>query len=86
MQRNEMFPLRERGHHRCRGPGAGPGYRHSELSGRSDRFHAAARGRHEQGQDVQLIPEVSEGKHSNWGTIAFALGFVLMMILNVTLG
>ena len=34
----------------------------------------------------ELIPEMSEGKHSNWGTIAFALGFVLMMILDVTLG
>ena len=34
----------------------------------------------------ELIPEMSEGKHSNIGTIAFALGFVLMMILDVTLG
>ena len=34
----------------------------------------------------ELIPEMSEGKHSNWGTIAFAFGFVLMMILDVTLG
>jgi len=34
----------------------------------------------------ELIPEMSEGKHSNWGTIAFALGFVLMMILDVALG
>ena len=34
----------------------------------------------------ELIPEMSEGKHSNWGTIAFSLGFVLMMILDVTLG
>ncbi|MBQ6122994.1 MAG: ZIP family metal transporter [Clostridia bacterium] len=34
----------------------------------------------------ELIPEMSEGKHSNWGTIAFTLGFVLMMILDVTLG
>ena len=34
----------------------------------------------------ELIPEMSEGRHSNWGTIAFALGFVLMMILDVTLG
>ena len=34
----------------------------------------------------ELIPEMSEGKHSNVGTIAFALGFVLMMILDVTLG
>ena len=34
----------------------------------------------------ELIPEMSEGKHSNWETIAFSLGFVLMMILDVTLG
>ncbi len=34
----------------------------------------------------ELIPEMSEGKHSNTGTIAFSLGFVLMMILDVTLG
>ena len=34
----------------------------------------------------ELIPEMSEGSHSNWGTIAFALGFVLMMVLDVTMG
>ena len=34
----------------------------------------------------ELIPEMSEGKHSNGGTIAFSLGFVLMMILDVALG
>ncbi len=34
----------------------------------------------------ELIPEMSEGKHSNRGTIAFSLGFVVMMILDVTLG
>lgn len=34
----------------------------------------------------ELIPEMSEGKHSNWGTIAFSIGFVLMMVLDVTLG
>ena len=34
----------------------------------------------------ELIPEMSEGKHSNGGTIAFAIGFMLMMILDVTLG
>ena len=34
----------------------------------------------------ELIPEMSEGKHSNWGTIAFSFGFVLMMILDVALG
>lgn len=34
----------------------------------------------------ELIPEMSEGAHSNIGTIAFAFGFVLMMILDVALG
>ena len=34
----------------------------------------------------ELIPEMSEGIHSNIGTIAFSLGFVLMMILDVALG
>ena len=34
----------------------------------------------------ELIPEMSEGKHSNVGTVAFALGFVLMMVLDVALG
>ncbi len=34
----------------------------------------------------ELIPEMSEGEHSNVGTIAFSLGFVLMMILDVSLG
>ncbi|MBR1646088.1 MAG: ZIP family metal transporter [Selenomonadaceae bacterium] len=34
----------------------------------------------------ELIPEMSEGRHSNAGTIAFAFGFVLMMILDVALG
>ncbi len=34
----------------------------------------------------ELIPEMSEGEHSNLGTIFFAAGFSLMMILDVTLG
>ena len=34
----------------------------------------------------ELIPEMSKGKHSNIGTIAFSLGFVLMMVLDITLG
>ena len=34
----------------------------------------------------ELIPEMSEGEHSNAGTVAFSLGFVLMMILDVALG
>lgn len=34
----------------------------------------------------ELIPEASEGEHSNIATIAFAVGFVLMMTLDVALG
>ena len=34
----------------------------------------------------ELIPEMSEKPHSNIGTIVFALGFVLMMTLDVALG
>lgn len=34
----------------------------------------------------ELIPEMSEGKHSNIGTVFFAVGFSLMMILDVALG
>lgn len=34
----------------------------------------------------ELIPESQAGKHSNVGTIGAALGFVLMMILDVALG
>ncbi len=34
----------------------------------------------------ELIPEASEGDHSNVGTIGFALGFTLMMLLDVLLG
>jgi len=34
----------------------------------------------------ELIPESQNGSHSNIGTIGFALGFVLMMILDVALG
>lgn len=34
----------------------------------------------------ELIPEMSEGSHTNVGTIAFSFGFVLMMILDVALG
>ena len=33
----------------------------------------------------ELIPEMSEGKHSNVGTISFAVGFVAMMILDTNL-
>lgn len=34
----------------------------------------------------ELIPEMSEGNHSNVGTILFAIGFGLMMVLDVALG
>ena len=33
-----------------------------------------------------LIPQTSEGEHSNLGTIFFAIGFSLMMVLDVALG
>ena len=34
----------------------------------------------------ELIPEMSQGKHSNLGTVMFALGFTVMMALDVALG
>lgn len=34
----------------------------------------------------ELIPEMSQGKHSNLGTIFFAFGFTLMLALDVALG
>lgn len=34
----------------------------------------------------ELIPEMSAGKHSNIGVISFAIGFSLMMALDVALG
>lgn len=34
----------------------------------------------------ELIPETAEGDHSDIGTIGFAVGFVIMMILDVALG
>ena len=34
----------------------------------------------------ELIPEMSEGVHSNVGTISFAMGFILMMALDIGLG
>lgn len=34
----------------------------------------------------ELIPEASEGKHTNLSTIGFAIGFVLMMVLDVVMG
>ncbi len=34
----------------------------------------------------ELIPEASSGTHSNLSTIGFALGFVLMMVLDVVMG
>ena len=33
----------------------------------------------------ELIPEMSEGKHSNIGTVFFAVGFSVMMVLDVAL-
>lgn len=34
----------------------------------------------------ELIPEMSQGKHSNIGTLTFSVGFILMMALDVALG
>ena len=34
----------------------------------------------------ELIPEMKEGSHSNIGTIMFAVGFAVMMMLDVGLG
>lgn len=34
----------------------------------------------------ELIPESQSGEHSNIGTIGVAIGFVMMMILDVALG
>ena len=34
----------------------------------------------------ELIPEMSQGEHSNVGTVSFGVGFSLMMALDVALG
>lgn len=34
----------------------------------------------------ELIPETQAGRHSNVGVVALALGFTLMMVLDVALG
>ena len=34
----------------------------------------------------ELIPEMSQGRHSNLGTVFFAAGFSVMMTLDVALG
>ena len=34
----------------------------------------------------KLIPEMSQGQHSNVGTVFFAVGFSVMMVLDVALG
>ena len=34
----------------------------------------------------ELVPEASQGDHSNIGTVGFALGFALMMVLDVVMG
>jgi ZIP family zinc transporter len=34
----------------------------------------------------ELIPEMSEGEHSNIGVVMFSVGFALMMVLDVALG
>ena len=34
----------------------------------------------------ELIPEMSQGQHSNVGMVFFAVGFSVMMVLDVALG
>lgn len=34
----------------------------------------------------ELVPETQRGAHSNIGTIAFAIGFIIMMVLDISLG
>ena len=34
----------------------------------------------------ELVPETARGQHSNLGTVGFALGFALMMVLDVVMG
>ena len=34
----------------------------------------------------ELIPQMSEGEHSNIGTVLFTFGFTLMMVLDIALG
>ena len=34
----------------------------------------------------ELLPEMSQGQHSNVGTVFFAVGFSVMMVLDVALG
>lgn len=34
----------------------------------------------------ELIPEASSGEHSNLSTVGFAIGFILMMVLDVVMG
>ena len=34
----------------------------------------------------ELIPEMLQGQHSNVGTVFFAVGFSVMMVLDVALG
>ena len=34
----------------------------------------------------ELIPEMSQGEHSNIGVVMFAVGFMLMMALDMALG
>ena len=34
----------------------------------------------------ELVPEMSQGRHSNLGTVSFAFGFSVMMVLDVALG
>ena len=40
----------------------------------------------EEEEEEELIPETQVGRRTNVGAVALALGFVLMMILDVALG
>lgn len=51
---------------------------------RAERCGGACRGVSDKVEE--LIPETQEGKHSNVGTIGFAVGFLMMMVLDVLLG
>lgn len=37
-------------------------------------------------ENLAAIPEMSQGQHSNVGTVFFAVGFSVMMVLDVALG
>ena len=68
----------------------------SDLPPAASACHPLHRHRHERGGAYhaatlhvvveELIPEMSQGQHSNVGTVFFAVGFSVMMVLDVALG